>query len=175
MRNIFWTLILILLTSQLQADWSGFAHITPRTEAKAGINVLINPIKNKLNKYSIKVNTIGYNQQYAWLIITKNKLTADKQQLREYIWNGATESEQNIILKTRLFPVGIAGFREKIEVEKFYLIELDSDLIKRSYIYIDYPSMILDGGYYYSIDLAKYYDKLVEKKVNKYEERNNLP
>ena len=31
-------------------------------------------------------------------------------------------------------------------------------MIKRSYIYIDFPGVVFDGGYYYSVDLGKYFN-----------------
>lgn len=166
MRNTLLALMILLLTSQAQADWSSFVYVTPNTEAEVELKVSMNPIKNKPGKYSIKLKAIGYNHKYAWLIITKNPLSYDEQQLREYIWSG-TKSEQDILVKAKLMPTCIGGLTKKVEVEKFYVIELDSDLIKRSYIYIDFPSRVLDGGYYYSIDLGKYYRKLIGESEKK--------
>ncbi len=159
MRNIVCTLVILMLTSQAQADWSGFAHVTPSSEAELKLKVSMTPVENQPGKYSVKLEAVGYNHKLAWLIIAKNALSPDGQQLRDYIWSGA-KTEQDILVKVKLMPTGIGGFAQKEETEKFYVIELSSNLIERSYIYIDFPSPVFDGGYYYSIDIGAYYRKM---------------
>ena len=36
-------------------------------------------------------------------------------------------------------------------------VTIHKDFIKTAYIYIDYPTVVMDGGYYYSIDLGSYW------------------
>ena len=97
-----------MLTSQLNADWSSFAHITPDTEADFKLKISLSPVKNHVGKYSIKLKAVEYNSKLAWLVITKKPLSLSGQKLREHIWSN-TKPEQKIVAKAQLLPTGIKG------------------------------------------------------------------
>ncbi|PCK04827.1 MAG: hypothetical protein COA42_18785 [Alteromonadaceae bacterium] len=159
MKVVIYSFFILLCSNYAQASWSKFALVTPESETVFGLKVLMSPIENKPGTYTIKLKAVGYNHKHAWLIISQKKLSPSEQQLREYIWQGS-KTKQDILVKAKLMPTGIGGLAEKEEVEKFYVVELDSKLIERSYIYIDFPSLVFDGGYYYSIALGAYYKNL---------------
>jgi hypothetical protein len=143
------------MANQTHAGWSAFAHVTPDSEKKFNIEVSLIPMGGQKDNFLVRVKAVGYDHKLAWLIITSDKLSEKGQQLRSYIWESA-KPEKDIILKKKLMPTGVGGFRTNSNDPKYYEVELDSDLIKHSYIYIDFPSMVFDGGYYYSIDLGEY-------------------
>jgi len=149
-------LFILFFTAQAHASWSAFAYITPETQEKYKLEVSISPIDGVRKKFLIRFNAVGYDSKLAWLIVTEEPLSEKGQELRDYIWSGV-KTESEILIKSKMMPTGIGGFSSKDKKkERFYEIELDSELIKRAYIYIDFPSMVFDGGYYYSVDLGAF-------------------
>jgi hypothetical protein len=90
-----------------------------------------------------------------WLILCKQSLRSARQNFRSTIWE-AIENDKEIVkinqLKSGQISLSETGSQQYAYVE----VVLSRDEMKRSYIYIDYPSEVHDGGYYYSIDLAYY-------------------
>ena len=61
----------------------------------------------------------------------------------------------DVVQITRLkpqYPPDKSGVYKQAYVE----VVLSDDAMKRSYLYVDFPQNVDDGGYYYSIDLAYY-------------------
>ncbi len=154
MKHIFF-LLLFLCPFLLNASWSGFAVITPESEQKYNVHIKISKVDNQPN--ALKISIPVFNpQKHSWLIICKNKLTQKQLDFRNYIWFSNVDS-RSIVLKARLrmkenLLYGSGGLAK----DKFIEIILDKDIMDRSYIYIDFPSVVKDGGYYYTIDLSKY-------------------
>ena len=71
-----------------------------------------------------------------------------KQDFRNYIWS-KIPNRDDILVKAALLPT------EEMKIQ----FVLDKDLAMKSYVYIDFPKPVLDGGYYYSIDLKTYIQK----------------
>lgn len=150
------TLVFLFLTLQAQAVWSEFAHVTPDTQEKYKLDVSITPIVGSENRFLIRLEAVGYDHKLAWLIVSSETLSVKDQELRDYIWSAA-KPEKEILIKTKLMPTGVGGFPSSDQGEKrFYEVELDSQFISRAYIYIDFPSQVFDGGYYYSVDLGSF-------------------
>ena len=156
MKNII-TFILIIAASQTQASWSGFAHVTPENQKKYGVNVKITTVKNK-KSYRVEFNIRGSGHKHAWLVIASSPLTEKEQKLRSSIWFKKPINNK-IISITKLKP----------SVKNRYKEILNTSQIENGYIYIDFPDIVKDGGYYYSIDLKAYYlhhNKVVNKEIN---------
>lgn len=156
--TIFTTMLIFANTAY--ASFSQFIRITPETEKKHNIQVQIKPISNQKNKYRITIPFSSDSQQ-AWLIICKKPVVPEKQEFRNYIWSFCTDDDENrdIIVsaclrenKNNLIPPD-SGTSNNIE------IILDEESIRKAYIYIDFPMLVLDGGYYYTIDLSSYLDQ----------------
>lgn len=158
-------LILVLVAVQAHAAWSAFAHVTPETEKQYELVVDMTPIQNEKGSFRIKFSAVGYDHKQAWLIIASDKLTEKEQELRGYIWESIKPPKQ-ILVKAKLSPHGIGALSSKRDKPIYYEVELSSEMIERAYIYIDFPSMVLDGGYYYSIDLPTYLARYKEVLTN---------
>jgi hypothetical protein len=155
--------VLLLYINQSHARSSGFAHVTP--ESHYGIKISMVPVIDNPNKVSIRFNGFYFDSRGVWLIVASSQLSSEEQNLRSFIWN-KSESKNDILIKAQLKT----SRRQKNENTRYYEFEIDSKLINQSYIYIDYPSEVRDGGYYYSIDLATYFNKMkntANKKINK--------
>ncbi len=152
------TLLLLLINSITYAVWSSFAHVTPDTEKEYELSIAFTSVKNKKNTYCVKLNAIDYDQKHAWLITATKELSPKEQNFRNFIWNTATNRKEKLT-KNELYP---KGKKDNL----YYEIEISSNKICSSFIYIDFPSITFDGGYYYSIDLKSY--------LLKFEENNNL-
>lgn len=146
------TLILLLLTNQGYASWSSFAHVTPATEEKYGLTITLTPVTGVKNTFNVKLNAVDSDHKHAWLIITAKNLSVEEQEFRGNIWQGTPLAKQ-VLVKTELRAKGKGA-------ESYYEAELSLDNLRTGYIYIDFPSMVLDGGYYYSIDLSTYIPRL---------------
>jgi hypothetical protein len=129
------------------ASWSEFADVNSLNESKYGIKVEVAARKNQQHIYRIKAPVVGGHKR-CWLIVCKKKLGAKQQNFRDYIWTGESK-QSDVLLKAQLTP-------EKGTDVQF---SLHKDLVSRSYVYIDFPRLVLDGGYYYAIDLASYLKK----------------
>jgi hypothetical protein len=139
---------LLEITGFCYADWSAFAHVTPETEKEYEVSVKLTSVKNKKNTYHVKVNAIGYDEKHAWLITAPKDVKPEEQDFRNFIWYPKSVKKEKL-KKTELHPKGKKN-------NLYYEIEISSNKIYSSYIYIDFPSPIEDGGYYYSIDLKSY-------------------
>ncbi len=143
-KNIL-TFLLIIIASQTQASWSGFAHVTPENQKKYGINVKVTTVKNK-KSYKVEFNIRGSGHKHAWLVISSSPLTKKEQKLRSSIWFKKTTNKK-IVSITKLKPSVKTRYKELLNISQ----------IENGYIYIDFPDIVMDGGYYYSIDLNAYY------------------
>lgn len=159
MKYVITIIALLLMANQIHAAWSRFAHVTPETENKFNITVSLLPLDETNNEFLVlvRLNAIEVDKQ-AWLIITYDGLSENEQQFRDVIWN-SEKPEKKILLRTKLMPKGVSSFLSEDNDLKFYEVVLDAKHLKHSYIYIDFPWRVLDGGYFYSIDLPAYLKK----------------
>ncbi len=156
---------ILFFATQAEASWSAFAHVTPYTQEKYKLDVSITPVEDVENKFLIRFKAVEYDFKLAWLIVSADALSEKGQVLRDYIWS-ASKTEKEILIKSKLMPTGIGGFiPQNMKNKHFYEVELDAEIIKRAYIYIDFPSVVMDGGLYYSVDLGSYLTKF--QKINK--------
>lgn len=143
-------LVMFVMCAQATAAWSGFAHVTPDTEAEYSIEVLVEQDTGREDMFRIRLNAIEGGYKNAWLVVAEERLSAAEQERRRYTWVGVPHGK-GVMIKAPLYPVGDSN-------ERYYEVELSAEVIRKAYVYIDYPVPVLDGGYYYSIDLPAYMD-----------------
>ena len=149
-------LIFLLFTCpfSVSAVFSKFVVIAPKNQQEHGINVEMARVEGNKNLFEVTISKPSSNR-HTYLIICKNKLKNSQLNFRSYLWFSEYK-EENILLKANL------GTEENMHAvgrsikEKSIVVMIDEDLINRSYIYIDYPSLVKDGGYFYTIDLSEY-------------------
>jgi len=135
--------------------FSAFAVITPENQSKH--KIYVEALKSDSGTCNIRMNAIGYPYLHAWLIITSKELSKEEQEFRKVIWSEVYPPE-SLIIKSKLNPENDRSSLLKKEELKdaFYEISISNKLGHSAYIYIDYPHLVFDGGYYYSIDLKKF-------------------
>lgn len=152
-------IFLVTFSSTALAVWSAFAHVTPATESKYQINVEFSKFESKPNqKYRVKIPAIGYGHQKTWLVLTAQVLNLSGEELRAFLWWKEQPKERVLsILELKVKNSENGPYYEH------YLTEYEA---QHGYIYVDYPGVTFDGGYYYSIDLRAYLSGL-EASANK--------
>ncbi len=146
--------LLLLLSNQGLAAWSRFAIVTPENQSKYHVKVEASLSKQN-GSCTVKLNTLEYPSKHAWLILTSKKLSNQEQALRGYIW-GEDKAPSSLILKAKLNPAGRELITSENNDEAYYKLTISKEVFPNAYIYIDFPAVVFDGGYYYSINLGAY-------------------
>ncbi len=150
------SLLAYLPVREARGAFSAFARITPETENKHNIHVQILPVEGQDDKCKIMTpKTDGFQKCY--LIVCKGRVLPERQDFRSYLWSEHRD-RTDILWVAPLLPF---GSYENVHLP--YMVApipseviLDKSLMTRSYIHIDYPTPVLDGGYYYCVDLSTY-------------------
>jgi hypothetical protein len=112
-------------------------------------------IARKENVVTVRVPYRDGPKKY-WLIVSDKPLRNGEQEFRDFIWNGAS-TRTDIALLVSLGPSvqrkqgGDIG-DEKSEIQ----LVLPYQLAQRAYIYYDFPTLVFDGGFCYTIDIPSY-------------------
>jgi hypothetical protein len=138
------------MVSHARAAWSGFANVYRGNESDYDIRVDVSHDDHQRYHYRLTVPMVGEHKQ-CWLILTKSSLALPHRAFRQYIWDPHS-GRTDILLHTPLIPTASHEIQFTIH----------QDLLSQSYVYIDFPHVVLDGGYYYTIDLSSYVDELQE-------------
>jgi len=152
MKKIIVFLVLIF-SSSLMAVFSAFETINPETAEKHNFVVKISEYKEKSELYKINIRKYAGNKQF-WVLETNRRLRPGEMNFREYIWYGRDEwgrVESHKQLKMRTV--------ENPDFEKSYTdveITIPKDKIRKYYIYMDFAHEVMDGGYYYTVDLLSF-------------------
>lgn len=142
---------LTILCSLSFGFFSQFVRITPdHTE---------NDIKVTLQKEEgkIDVSVDGISYKNGWIVKTARPILDGDQSessgLRYFVWYKKKEigSEGNEV--TSLKDISKESFSEN---ELKIQLELPDESLDRTYLYFDHPSEVMDGGFYYLIDLPKF-------------------
>jgi len=70
------------------------------------------------------------------------------------------KTEDEDILAAAIARFRAAASADIFEDDNSITIELALEMAKRSYIYVDYPFMLFDGGYYWAVDIPSYVKRL---------------
>ena len=163
-RFVIATIFLIVGSPKASACWSEFVDVNSVNEGKYDIEVTVETRRNQQYFYRVKAPMVG-DYKYCWLIVCKKEVEPKQRNFRQYIWTGESK-RSDILLKARLVPTKETGIRSlwhkgiSTPAKEVYIqFTVHRDLVSCSYIYIDFPSLTADGGYYYAIDLDSYLKK----------------
>jgi hypothetical protein len=149
MMKKYTTLVIFVLSSAQLCfgRFSKFINITPPTQQEHNITVSISPEKNE----SYTVSFLWKNSsKHCWLIVFKEGDAPKTQRnFRDFIWN------KNLDMKSV----------EKIEpllgnTDGVIELKLAKEAINRSFIIIDFPQIVFDGGFFYTIDLPEFFEAI---------------
>ena len=156
-------LVMLMYMKPASASFSAFVVITPENAAEYHFQVQAQPMDNQAGLVRVRVIGPVDGDKKAWLITCKQSLLPDKQNFRSVLWEGKAHDKDIVQIKRLTTSKGVlpeTGEKQLAYVE----VVLSSEEMKHSYLYIDYPRMVDDGGYYYSIDLAYYLPGPLAKK-----------
>ena len=144
MKNIHTLIFLILSCTQLCfGSFSKFVDITPATQQEHDINVSVTYESNNL--YVINF-TWESSLKQCWLITFKpNEVPKTQRNFRNFIWD-ETANKQSIEEIKKL-----SGNQDG-----FIKIQIPEATVNRSFIIIDFPYAVFDGGFFYTIDLPEF-------------------
>jgi len=149
--------VLALLIGQTSyAAFSDFVRITPETEAWFHLYVQILPVEGQDDRCKIIPPSVSPHRSI-YLIVCRAPVPPEKQNFRGHIWSQG-ESRTDVLIAAPLLPYGQYAYPDLQRVVRPMPnhIILDRLSLERSYLYIDYPTLVLDGGYYYCVDLSTY-------------------
>jgi len=145
-----------LLATQAHGQLSEFARITSETQTWYRVSLQLLPVEGQDDKCKIIPPKV-HQGQIAYLIVCREQVPPEKQNFRSYIWSQGRD-RGDIQLVAPLLPYGLHDWpddRRVLPPMPNHAI-LERSLLDRSYIYVDYPTGILDGGLYYCMDLSTY-------------------
>ena len=150
MRKLLSIVLLLSCVQVSHARFSKFVHVTPSTEKECKLNVSVTP--GDENLYSIKFPWESQSKK-CWLIVFENsEALPENIDLRQIIWSRGEST-----------PKGVSQIIPLRENQDGYIeVVIKKEVMARSHISIDFPYGILDGGYYYTVDLPAYL-KALEK------------
>lgn len=131
------------------AVFSEFVHITPETRDDYGLEVCVSSDAKDINGVLIRVRIPRDGHKVAWLITSTSHLDPEKQKFRNHIWkdpDGNSPSSDSPIVK-----ISLLGHSDS-DPENVH-IEIPRSEMSNSYVYVDFPYAVFDGGYFYSVDL----------------------
>ncbi|MGK0187202.1 MAG: hypothetical protein ACI9R3_002988 [Verrucomicrobiales bacterium] len=168
---VFLPLLILALVSHANAAWAKFVSINPKNAFEHKLEVTVEPLGGSKDLYTVAVTTDKDHFGF-WLAVTEQPLAAAAQEFRSQV-SGSYTPRDDLVLFTVLKPVPVkelkllrlrAVFKTKVPMKQSVVVRLHKDMLRRSYIYLDHKILekpgteIHDGGYYYSIDIAKFVD-----------------
>ena len=157
-------LVLLLLHTNITfAAFSSFEVITPDNEAEYPFLIQVQPLENQPGYTRVRVIGPIDDDKRAWLIECKQSLFPESQNFRMTIW-GYKQFNDDVIKITPLKPGQTTVPGKGNQAYPYVEVVLSNKVMQRSYLYIDFPREVKDGGYYYSIDLAYYLEGALGKK-----------
>ncbi|MEM8681955.1 MAG: hypothetical protein AAGF72_00910 [Pseudomonadota bacterium] len=141
----FSVLLFTLYAVASYATWSSLAHVTPHTQEKYKIRVCLAEVPYD----SLSVEVFAWfrtSRVNAWIITTREYVQPSAQGFRRYIWSDRIDES----------PIESIESVEYDEVLNPLRAYLSKSRLPRSYLYIDWPTTVADGGNYYSVDLSTY-------------------
>jgi hypothetical protein len=140
------------------AVFSGFVSVSPRNdrvhrEMKPFVEVDGGSVTVRL---PYRIDPKPY-----WLFIATKPLAKDRQEFRDFLWSRGTPqagSNRSDIVLYRLITESSGDI-----VGDAIVLHLPLEIAARAYLYHDYPSLVMGGGYYYTVDIPSYLPGLEQK------------
>ena len=142
-RNVIITMLAVFASTSF-ARFSEFVRLTPDVDSNHNLSVTVSPVSNQNVQVKFKWSD---QSKKCWLIVFKDDQSVpDNLDFREIIWNRQTTLPSSV---TQLIPLPNND-------SEFIEVTLKQSLISHAFICVDFPSMVLDGGYYYTVDLRSF-------------------
>ena len=141
--------LLLLAAQGALAVFSEFVHITPERRDDYGLEVCVSSDAKDINSVLIRVRIPKDGHKVAWLITSTSHLDPEEQKFLNNIWKdpeGKSPSSDSPIVKLSLIE-HTDGDPENVQIER------PRGEMSNSYVYVDFPNVVFDGGYFYSVDL----------------------
>ena len=136
----------LLISAPLFAIFSAYERIIPSSEDQE-YHPKVKFYQVKENQYILELSNVTKS---AWLVVCSEEREEQKRELRPLIWKAPGFDSDDIELVSPL----------KIREDRSAQIHLSDDLASRSYVALDFPTPVMDGGYYYTIDIPEFYRHL---------------
>jgi hypothetical protein len=148
-------MLIAIFSLQALAQFSAFEIVAPDTQDRLNDEIKsLSVEKMEDGRFIVKVPK--FRSKHVWLITCSSELGYGQSEFRDNIWNrDSHDSNIYVLAKPGDSPVPCTVDDRRAE-SGFVEVILSNDLMSRSYIYIDYPHGVFDGGYYYSVDLPAY-------------------
>jgi hypothetical protein len=157
MRRLFVFLLLLSTSSYVYAFWSSYAHVPSVTESEFNLTVSVVHVSEGNGSYLVRLKAVAYPYKQAWVITTLQSIPPNEQNQRARFWGKELSlSGVESIIPLRPTERPFLNRLDDIEEGKFYELLIPAEQVHRTYIYIDFPEPIEDGGYFYSIDIGSY-------------------
>lgn len=160
-------LMLLISAQPAIAASSGFVVITPKNDADHLFRVEVRPEATQPDRTRIRVTWPLDKKKRAWLVVCDKSLLEDEQNFRTIVWG--VNHELECAIGIRQFSKRHTTLPESGSVRYAYVeLTLPDDRMTHSYLYIDFPQTIDDGGPRYAVDLGYYLDGPLGKKSEIY-------
>ena len=148
MRKLFIFVFIFFCASNAFADFSQFVRITPETQEKYKEDITISIIEEMEGMFAVTVST----RINTWFIAFGEGLPEEDQNFRDLVWDDK-DIGREVLNKQIVYDAKMEVVEKKDTIE----LLIDTELMKRSYIYQDEASdRVLDGGFYFTVDLATF-------------------
>ncbi len=144
---------LLFVTSPAFAAFSEFVSVSPANDSRhQGMKPVI---KIEGSLVTIQLPYRDGPQKY-WLVVADRPPAKDRQEFRSIIW-GYGGRRADIVLIAPLAPSLDGCYWLQVKDRRPEIrLNLSRELASRAYIYRDFPGYVLDGGYYYTVDIPSY-------------------
>jgi hypothetical protein len=145
-RQALFICSLLLFGGPLFAFFSAFERITPSSE-ESEHHPKVKFEKSGENDYLVSISNVG---KHAWFVVCTEERKQNKREFREVIWKtpGAKSDDIELVVPLRLGE------------DRASQVQISDEFISRSYIVIDFPVPVFDGGFYYTIDIPEFHRNL---------------
>ncbi len=158
MKILVYILFLSVIGVPSFAVFSSFISVSPSNVEDKKFKINLSTNKEDKNFFDVKIDGITYRD--VWLITVDKELSEKEQnEFRNYIWN--KEFKPAKILKLQK----IYANKSKRKLNPLPPFTIKNEYGSNSYIYMDHPTEVSDGGFYYSIDLPKFYENQIASKI----------
>jgi hypothetical protein len=162
MRTFSIAIAIFMVSSAAHARFSTFVHVQPAMEK--------NPVKMKRHGFTSSIVTLTRQSasefkatvilpphkltqgRRFWLVRSKTPLKGGQLNFRKQIWNQISKVEHPERITVTELPMPAKG-------ETTLSVTISASEVQNTYLYCDYPQMVMDGGYYYCFDLPGYYKR----------------
>jgi hypothetical protein len=132
----------------VDARFSAFMAVTPEIAKQQKFEVRITP--DPKNKAFLLVDVTGVTYHDAWLITVDKRLAPEQQSFRDFIWNGKFSGGK--VLESQ----HVWHNKDQTNLPPLPEFRVRKDRAASTYLYMDHPGEVCDGGFYYSIDLPAF-------------------